>query len=194
MAQHDLTPAKQLIQKCRETRDPYLDLGQCGITDLNDLPELFECSHLETLILSNRWRDYDKRTWINSSNTGPKNKLDFIPQEIAQLKNLAILIIGGEFAESWGISDIRSLGMLTSLQSLIISNNQIPDIRSLEKLTGLQALDLSSNQISDIQFLEKLTGLQSLSLSNNQISNIRGLEKLTGLQSLDLSSKIKFRL
>ncbi|MCB0293258.1 MAG: hypothetical protein KDH97_23590, partial [Calditrichaeota bacterium] len=95
LAQHDLTPAKQLIQKCRETRDPYLDLGNCGITDLNDLPELFECSHLETLILSNVWWDYGKFQPINSGNTGPDNILESIPEEMAQLNKLTKLVIGG---------------------------------------------------------------------------------------------------
>jgi len=50
---HDLSQARRLIQECLETQNPYLDLGNCGITDLDDLPELWECTDLQTLIISN---------------------------------------------------------------------------------------------------------------------------------------------
>ena len=52
---NNLTQARKLIKECKDTQNPYLDLGKCGITDLKELPELFECTHLETLILSNSW-------------------------------------------------------------------------------------------------------------------------------------------
>jgi len=186
MVKNDLTQARALIKKCRETQNSYLDLGNCGITDLNDLPELFECTHLETLILSNGWRDVDKIRWIQSDNTGPGNKIDSIPAEISHLKKLMTLFLSGKWNDKWEISDICFLEKLTGLQTLYLGSNQISDIRFLEKLTGLQTLDLSSNQISDYSFLEKLTGLQTLDLSFNQISDIRGLENLIGLQSLNL--------
>ena len=73
--ENDLTQAKELIKRCQETQYPYLDLGNCGITDLNDLPELFECLHLKTLILSNRWWDIEKKKYRHSHNKGEKNKL-----------------------------------------------------------------------------------------------------------------------
>ncbi len=186
MAENDLTQARALIKECQKIKNPYLDLGNCGITDLNDLPELFECTHLETLILSNNWWDVNKRKWIQSSNTGPKNKIDSITAEVSNLKTLMTLFLGGEWDNEWIISDISFLEKLTGLQSLDLRSNQISDYSFLEKLTGLQSLDLRYNKISDISFLEKLTGLQSLDLRSNQISDISFLEKLTGLQSLDL--------
>jgi hypothetical protein len=74
---NDLTQARTLIKECQENHNAYLDLGNCGITDLKDLSELFECTHLETLILSNDWLDPEKRNKLNqSSNKGLKNKLD----------------------------------------------------------------------------------------------------------------------
>ena len=187
-AENDLTQARALIKECREKRNPYLDLGRCGITDLNDLPELFECNHLETLILSNEWWDFEGNNRTESRNKGQNNKLESIPPEIANLHNLMTLIICGEIGNDWKISDCSFLEKLTGLQSLYLSNNQISDISFLEKLTGLQSLYLSYNQISDSSFLEKLTGLQSLYLSKNQISDFSFLEKLTGLQYLYLSS------
>ncbi len=206
---NDLTQARKLIKECQDTQNTYLDLGCCGITDLNDLPELFECTHLETLILSNEWWEFNGQG-VRSSNIGVDNRIASIPKQISNLNRLTKLIIGGIFSNKWNlfdihfledlislqflnlnfnqISDIRSLAKLTGLQSLNLSFNKITDIRSLGKLTGLQSLNLSANQISDTRWLEKLTGLKFLGLSNNQIIDIRSLEKLTGLQYLDLRS------
>jgi len=183
---NDLTQARKLIKDCKDTQNPYLDLGRCGITDLNELPELFKCNHLETLILSNEWRRDEK--WIESRNKGKDNEISSITSEIPKLKKLTKLIIYGGIFTIWKISDIRFLENLTGLQTLDLSNNQISDIRFLENLRGLQTLDLSNNQISDLRFLENLTGLQTLDLRYNQISDIRFLENLTGLQTLYLDS------
>ena len=60
----NLTQARKLIKECRDTQNPYLDLGKCGIRNLKDLPELFECTHLETLILSKGWWDNEVGKWI----------------------------------------------------------------------------------------------------------------------------------
>ena len=206
---NDLTQAKRLIKECQETQNPYLDLGRCGITDLNDLPELFECSHLETLILSNEWydaiSDYHK---ISSKNVGNDNSFQSLPKEFGTLINLKKVILSsiGDSAiknidslstcqkieyldlSNNQINDIHFLEHLTGLQNLYLSSNQITDIRFLEHLTGLQTLDLRYNQITDIHFLEHLTGLQNLNLNSNQITDYSFLEHLTGLQKLDLSN------
>ena len=44
--------AQQLIEKEKRERTGYLDLGNCGLTEMPDLSEL---EWLETLILSNEW-------------------------------------------------------------------------------------------------------------------------------------------
>ncbi len=57
------TLALDLIIKCFETKEPYLDLGRCGLTDEDfiagsDLDlALRKCTHLEQLLLSNWWSD-----------------------------------------------------------------------------------------------------------------------------------------
>ncbi|MFM9951492.1 MAG: COR domain-containing protein [Saprospiraceae bacterium] len=179
--------AKQLIEKEKQERTGKLDLGRCGLTDLNDIPELFELEWLEELILSNQWWDEKKRKWVESQNKGGKNLLSALPPTLSNLTHLESLKIGGDYVSRWQISDILVLEKLTSLTSLNLSSNQITDSRFLEKLASLNSLDLSYNQISDIRFVEKLTSLTSLDLSSNQISDIRFLENLTSLTSLDLS-------
>ena len=183
----DLSQARELIKICQETQNPYLDLGRCGITDLNQLPELFECTHLEGLIFSNDQSSYyGGDNWIKSADKGEENKISSIPSEIANLKNITQLYIGGNGYDPWKITDIHFLQNLTGLQTLYLNHNQITDIHFLQNLTGLQTLKLWNNQITDISILENLTGLQTLDLNHNQITDIRSLEKLTGLQTLDL--------
>jgi len=184
---NDLSLARKLIKECQETQNPELDLGNCGIEDLNDLPELFECTHLQSLNLSSIWYEdksgrYEEQ---ESCNKGKANTFDTIPLKIERLKRLKKLVACGYGNRE--INDIRFLETLTGLQTLNLSNNEITDIHFLEKLTGLQTLNLSSNEISDIRFLEKLTELQTLILSSNEISDFRFLERLCALQTLYLS-------
>ncbi|OYU92748.1 MAG: hypothetical protein CFE21_22895 [Bacteroidetes bacterium B1(2017)] len=150
--------AVKLIAENKKTKDPFLDLGNCGLKYY--LPkELADCVWLKSLNLGSYYSN-EANKLIISLNLGESNYFKG--------------------------TELISLEKLTGLQTLELSDNKISDIRFLEKLTGLQTLDLSSNQIRDISFLEKLTGLQTLDLSSNQISDIRFLEKLTGLQTLDL--------
>ena len=182
---NNLREAKRLIKECQDTQNSYLDLGCCGITDLNHLPELFECTHLETLILSNFWWDNITSNRVESKNIGEYNTINSIPNKLGNLINLKKLILS-----SLGIFEIENIAVLSNcknLKDLNLSNNIISDIHFLEGLTTLETLDLRHVQTNDIRFLENLTGLNSLYLSGNKISDIRVIEKLNKLKSLDLS-------
>lgn len=191
---NDLSQAKKLIQECKKSQNPYLDLGYCGITKLKELPELFECAHIETLILSNHWWDNEKGEVVKSQNKGIFNSLISISSHILKFKKLINLrICGTYFYETddwdiWNIYDISILKKLTQLQTLDLSINQLSNISFLEDLTQLQTLVLSINQIEDISSLRGLTKLQSLDLRHNKVSDISFIEELTNLQSLYLDS------
>ena len=212
--------AIEIVQQCLANKDPYLELGRLGLRD-EDFVEgseldhlLRQCIHLETLVLSNEWDEWDttKSKWTQqkSKNEGESNYFTTHPPALQTLKGLTGLIIAGNLNNRWAIVDmgfvaalpllqqlnlsynqimvIQGLDALTQLQSLYLYYNQIADIRGLDALAQLQSLDLSSNQIADIKGLDALTQLQSLSLSSNGITDVKGLEKLTQLQSLSLSS------
>ncbi|HKR06244.1 MAG TPA: leucine-rich repeat domain-containing protein, partial [Bacteroidia bacterium] len=183
---NDLTQAKLLIKACLETKDPYLDLGRCGITDLSDLPELFECTHLKTLVLSDAWYDYKSDKKFESSNLGKPNSLLVISSNIIKLKNLEKLILS-DWYENWKIKDLSFLKFLSGLKYLDISHNYNSDCSFLENLTALHTLYLINNRIIDYRFLKNLTALQSLDLRRNRILACSFLENLTALQSLFLS-------
>ncbi|HRF38798.1 MAG TPA: hypothetical protein PK198_08415, partial [Saprospiraceae bacterium] len=57
--------AQQLIEREKELRTGYLDLGNCGLTELPDLSEL---EWLETLVVSNGWVDEENGEWVKSQN------------------------------------------------------------------------------------------------------------------------------
>ncbi len=203
--------AIKLISENKKTKDPFLDLGNCGLTKIPDLSGLY---WLQTLIVSNKWWDRKEKRWQSSQNRGKANNI--LAVRVGDIPNsIKTMILAGDYnlkrkIKDWTfithlinlevlelsfneIDKVTFLDNLINLKSLDLRVNPISDFRFLEKLTSLQTLYLSSNQISDMNsggfpLLEKLTGLQTLDLSTNQISDISFLEKLTGLQSLDLSS------
>lgn len=82
---------------------------------------------------------------------------------------------------------MQSIGSLTALEELNMTECGISSIAPLASLTGLTRLDLSSNAIRDISALAELTALTRLDLSGNALISLSGLEKLSALTSLDVS-------
>ena len=80
----ELSQAQKLIKQCLKEQSTYLDLGNCGITNLGDLPELFECIHLKTLVLSNKWYDRKTKKKVRSKNKGRRNHINLLTNGIAK--------------------------------------------------------------------------------------------------------------
>ncbi|UZR95928.1 COR domain-containing protein [Chondrinema litorale] len=179
---NDISPANKLIEECLKTKNPELDLGNCGIKSLDDLPKLSKCVHLKTLSFNfKRWDHINKR-WIFSENIGPSN--NFI-KDFTKIKSLTRLIsLDLSYSR---IQDYSFLDNLKSLESLGLSYNRIQDISFLQNLTNIKYLDLSDNQIQDFSPLQNLNKLQSLKLMRNGIQNISTLQMLSSLEHLDLS-------
>jgi len=81
----------------------------------------------------------------------------------------------------------KSLGLLTQLESLDLSNNQLISLpKSLENLTQLKFLNLSYNQFITLpDWLGNLVQLEMLSVANNQLLALpKSLCNLTQLKSL----------
>lgn len=186
-SKNKLTQARQLIKNCYESKDPCLDLGKCGITDLNELPELFECRHLETLILSNSWWNVEGSENSISKNTGPDNTLWSIPKHIRKLKNLSTLIACGEIGKKWGITNINFIEDLVTLENLNVEYNEVTQIDELRNLKTLRRLLLGSNQILDANVLESIRSLQHLKLRSNKIYDIGFLRNLIMLECLNIT-------
>jgi internalin A len=176
--------AQQLIEREKVLRTGYLDLGNCGLTELPDLSEL---EWLEALVVSNKWWDWEERKWVFSKNKGKTNSIGYPPARFLP-EDLRHLIWDGDSDQTLSVPNWEFLEKLTNLTSLNLSFNQISDGSFLEKLTNLTALYLGWNQIRDGSFLDKLTKIKKLGLSNNQITDVRFLARMTKLIYLDLSN------
>jgi GTPase SAR1 family protein/Leucine-rich repeat (LRR) protein len=198
---YNLKYAKERIRKNLATKSPTLDLGNLGLTSLNDVKELFQNTFLKTLILSNEWGEYQDGRWVRrtSDNKLEPNVLFALPKEIANLKNLETLIAGGNWQDSkrrtrvfslnWHITDIKPLSLLKSLSVLNLSNNEIETTTPLSRLSSITKLYLNNNIISKFPSISNFPKLEELYLSNNQIKNINFLSPvLTTIQTVDLHS------
>lgn len=191
--EENLTTAKNLIKQNRRTNEKKLDLGNCGLTNLEMLPELFECVHLEELILSNEYAVDENGKWnkATSRNNHLPNNIYNIPNSIKKLSKLKRLIIGGDWKKgrkgSWRIKSIVNIVKLKNLEFLNVSNNQIKQIPSLKNLQKITHIHLNNNEITQGQRID-LPNLKEFFLSNNKLSSVDFLENQINLDSLDLHS------
>ncbi len=196
-----LNHAKELIKKNFETKEPVLDLGNLGLTSLNDLKELFHNTHLKTLILSNEWGEYNDGGWVRrtSNNKNEPNILFSFPKDFSKLTNLETLIAGGNWIDSkrktryffsnWHISDIKPLSDLRKLEILNLSNNKIETCTTLSNLSSLKKLYLNNNTINRFPSVDKFPSLKELYLSNNHIKSVNFLATPNkSIQTVDLHS------
>lgn len=192
--------AKKKIEDNLYTEEETLNLGNCGITDLSRFPLLYECTHLETLILSNEWAIYD-HGWDReiSKNDNLPNNIFHVPLEFSKLQNLEHLIIGGDwnskknkFWNRWRIRNFSIFNKLSKLKYLNLSNNLIRGNINLSKLKQIEILHLNNNRITSITTSSYFDKIRELYLSNNSISNISFLNKFPRIETVDLhSNKIK---
>lgn len=102
-------------------------MGNCGITDLDELPELFECTHLKTLILSNEWLDAETGMLKKRKNRGEANRLKSCSSGLLKLEKLNTLVAAGDTFNKWELSDAYHLAGLTHLKSLDLSYHKNAD-------------------------------------------------------------------
>ncbi|WP_198174837.1 leucine-rich repeat domain-containing protein [Spirosoma arboris] len=176
--------AIELICENRKTQDPFLDLGNCGLTELPE--ELFNCIWLEQLNLSKVYYSDETSQWVKSKNNGIKNSL--YSNNILPLKNLFNL--KKLYLSSNKISSTKPFENLVNLQVLHLGDNEIEDISHLVNISNLRVLDLSNNLITDAIHLRNNIQLQVLLLSHNKITCNNFLEHLTKLQVLYLNSNV----
>ncbi|MBA3673339.1 MAG: leucine-rich repeat domain-containing protein [Chitinophagaceae bacterium] len=194
-----LAYVKSLVKENLKSQNKYLDIGRCNLTSLFEIKELFKNTHLETLIISNEWGEYEKGQWVRkvSTNRIGENVLFDLPREIQNLKNLKTLIIGGNWkskkrsdlrAKKWHIENISVLAKLLNLRILNASNNEITSVSQIQKLENLTSIYLNNNNISSIPDLSNLKSLKEIFLSNNKIKEVSFLKNLKQIRSIDLHS------
>lgn len=73
------------------------------------------------------------------------------------------------------ITDVTSLALVDTLESLDLSNNPLRDIRPLARLYRLRHLNLRRTLVSDLAPLAGLTNLQTLNISHTPVTGLRTL-------------------
>lgn len=185
--------AKQLIEENLRTKSPILDLGRCKLDGTEPMLGLLSaCKHLETLIFSNSWREYNHQEgyWQekDSQNQGKENTIKFLPESLPI--SLKKLVISGRVNKKWRISNYATIGKLINLEELYLSDNRIPTYSFFKTLSKLKVLTLNRNKIvkNGVVALKNLTNLEILDISKNQIQNINDLAVLINLKRIELAS------
>ncbi len=194
----DLVVAVSLVEECLRTKSKKLNLGNCGLRDLEIIPELFECTHLEELILSNEWAEYENGKWKKriSANKGSRNRISSLSDSISELTELRVLICGGDWNENgevwnrWEIPSLTPITKLNKLEYLNLSNNRLTSIVGLSKLTNLKVAHLNNNEISRTETLSNLQYLRELYLSNNKIKTVDFISEIRNIETLDLHNNL----
>ncbi|POZ53168.1 COR domain-containing protein [Methylovulum psychrotolerans] len=174
--------ALRLIAENKETKATFLDLGNCGLTEVPE--ELGELVWLEELSFSGAWWDKNGRT--ASSNKDAPNKIDRLrPAPFVPLKKLRKLWLHSNYDDTSALTDLSPLSHLLSLQSLSIENTQVIDLSPLAGLATLQWLYVGKTPVSDLSPLAGLAALQWLVVSKTSVSDLSPLAGLVALQELD---------
>lgn len=196
----DLSVAVSLIEECLKNKsNKKLNLGNCGLSDLELIPELFECTHIEELILSNEWAEYENGKWKKrtSSNKGGRNRILSLPDSISELSELRKLICGGDWNRNegkvwnrWEITTLAPVTRLNKLEYLNLSNNRLTSIVGINKLTNLKVAHLNNNEISKTEALKNLQYLRELYLSNNKLKTVDFISEIRSIETLDLHNNL----
>ena len=188
--------ARRLIAQAQQNQATTLDLGNCGLTDLDQqIPELFELEQLEELILSNKYWNHKIQKRIYSPNKGEPNQIQQIPKGLQKLSKLKKLVMAGnqiqklenlpDSLHTFDISDnqIQKLENLPdSLHTFYISDNQIQKLENLPD--SLHTFYIHSNQIQKLENLPE--SLHTFDIRSNQIQKLENLPE--SLHTFDIRS------
>ncbi|MDR3215752.1 MAG: hypothetical protein LBT75_05735 [Bacilli bacterium] len=150
-----------------------------------------DLSNVSTLVCSNQEIDYNK---LKDAQHLKKlvitsNNLEEIPSTINLLSNLEYLDISSN-----NIGKITNLDKLTKLKTLIIDNNSLTNINNISKIKSLETLSINSNSLFYLaNDINNLINLKTLSLDNNSINAITKIDALK-LQSLSLKGNLLIAL
>jgi internalin A len=173
--------ARELIAENERTRSPFLDLGNCDLTDVPN--EIGGLSWLESLTLASLWYDWEGafRQVRTSSNDRRPNQLRGLGSVFA-LHGLRRLVISGT-----GLADLSALRTLRRLEALFAVGCPVANLSPIRDLVSLRMLDLSETTIADVEPLRSLTRLEVVDLGRSRVEHLEPLSGLRSLHYLDVS-------
>jgi internalin A len=195
--------ARRLIAENAATQATFLDLGNCG---LSEIPRgLQQLTWLESLSLASEWDVWAGSTWLRmaSSNGGQANRFT----KLGSLKGLTRLTslmldrtdardltpLAGLGNLRWlgltrsRVLDLSALGNLKALEVLNIGYTGVEDLGPIAELRALKVLNALFTAVADLAPLSELTELRMLSVSNTLVHDLAPLAGLTSLEYLRAS-------
>ncbi|MFK7950026.1 MAG: COR domain-containing protein, partial [Saprospiraceae bacterium] len=163
--------ALDLIAKEREKKTGFLNLGNCGLTEIPE--EVFELDWLIFLSFS-----------PSDKNKGNRNQITQIDKKISRLTKLIFLVLNDN-----DISDIKQITLCKSIKHLSLKNNKkLKDISPIQNLVNLETLILKGTSIEDKSHLNNLKLLKHLDISEleNQTDKTRTPSRLENLKDLEV--------
>ena len=198
--------ALKLIAENKKTRSPFLDLGNCGLTEVP--MEIGGLVWLEELSFASVWMSSNNKKWVakNTQNTEPENNIARLePVTLWRLKSwfgkpvnsspfsglrkLKKLYLNGGWGESMAFNDLFPLSYLANLQWLDVSYTQVSDLSPLSCLANLQLLNVSNTPLTDLSSLSGLSNLRELYVSFTPVADLSPLSGLAKLQRLHVSGR-----
>jgi hypothetical protein len=171
--------AELLIAENKRTRDKFLDLGKCGLTEVP--AEVGELVWLEHVSFATEHVDLLTGGVRVSPNSGGSNASLADVGILGSLPGLQTL----DFVAT-AVSDLSPLAGLSTLRCLSVASTRVSDLTPLASLSGLQALNAYATQITDLTPLAGLSTLMRLRVSSTKVSDVSPLARLAGLQMLDV--------
>lgn len=195
--------AFKLIAENKKTQSPFLDLGNCSLTEVPKSIE--DLVWLEELSFAGARGYFDGKQWVTkyTQNKGFRNKINnLVPplprksesllgmydytSPISRLIKLKKLYLNGYWGTSTAFNDLSPLAGLTNLQELDVSNTEVSDLSPLSGLTNLQQLYIWKTSVNNLSPLSNLANLQVIDVSETQVTNLSPLSCLANLQIFDV--------
>ena len=171
--------ALALIEKEKREKTGFLDLGNCGLSEVPE--EVRELVWLNRLVLGNVYLN-QLNQWVNCENGNGQNTISRLPDWISKLSNLQAL-----FLNDTNVVDLSPIKKLKKLQILDCYNTSVADLSPLTGLIQLQRLYCSRTSLVDLLPLAGLVGMQEFNCSHTKVADLSPLTYLVELQMLECS-------
>ena len=142
--------ALRLIEENKKTRSTFLDLGNCGLTEVPE--EVGELVWVEKLSFSQSswekndfdivWEYYRTTVERKTLNTGKQNSITHLPNPLSNLINLKILILSGN-----PLSDLSILSNMNTLHAVDCSNTLVDDLSPILQLVKKNHMPVIINSV-----------------------------------------------
>jgi internalin A len=175
-----MADALQLIAENKRSRATFLDLGNCGLTEVP--AEVGELIWLESLSLTRAWHEWDGQVWQQkiSQNSSKTNNRVMEVRPLGALSNLRSLAVEQ-------VTDLAPLVLLTKLQKLAVMDATGCDLASLSALTALQELVVF--KATDLSSLSNVSSLKRLLCEVKHVNDLSPLARMTALRVLVMQAE-----